>query len=113
MLAKNNRLSGQKNFDRILKSQNTARGQFLYVKTIPNNLDQTRFGIIISNKISPLANKRNYVRRLIRQIISENIKQITLGLDIVILAKQNIIGTKLPDLRQDLEKVFIQTKIIK
>jgi ribonuclease P protein component len=112
MLAKEFRLKGKKNFDQILQSPNVARGQFLYVKFIKNNLSQTRFGLIISNKISPLANKRNYTRRLLRQVLMENKKNINPGFDVVILAKSNIIGIKLPILREDLEKTLTQIKIL-
>lgn len=112
MLSQEFRLKGQKNFDQVLNSPNVARGQFLYVKFIQNNILKTRFGFIVSNKISPLANKRNYTRRLLRQIITENRKRFNLGFDIAILAKNNIIQAKLPELRKDLEDILIKTKIL-
>lgn len=113
MLSKKHRLKGKKIFDQILKSPDVARGQFSYVKFIKNDLSYSRFGLIVSNKISPLATKRNYIRRLLRQVINNHMKTILPGFDIVILAKSNIIGVRLPLLQQDIEKIFIQTKIIK
>ena len=112
MLAKEYRLKGQKNFDRILKSPNTTRGQFLYIKFINNDLAITRFGLVVSNKISPKATKRNYIRRSLRQIIVESRKDIKSGFDIILLAKNNIIDAKLNDLREDLKKLLIQIKIL-
>jgi len=112
MLPKEYRLKGQKNFDRVLNSPNVARGQFLYVKYIKNDLSNSRFGLVVSNKISPLANKRNHTRRQLRQIIVENRINIKPGFDIALLAKNNIVNAKLPDLREDLERLLVQTKIL-
>ena len=51
----------------------------------------SRFGFIVSKKISMKANVRNRVKRIFREFFRKNIASVKEGMDIVIVAKPGII----------------------
>lgn len=112
MLSQQYRLKGQKNFSRVLSSLNIAHGQFLSVKFIENNMGTSRFGLIVSRKISPLAVKRNYIKRVISNIIMSNRQHINKGFDVVILPKKNIVNIHFSNLKNDLENTLQKAKVL-
>ena len=111
MLSKNYRLKGQKNFDRVLSAPNIVHGQFLSIKFIKNNINTSRFGLIVSRNISPLAVKRNYIKRIIRHIIMDNRQYIKPGFDIVILPNKKIVNVSFAYLKNDLENILKKANV--
>lgn len=91
MLAKSYRLTKTKDFDKVMKGGKAVYAPILMLKFIKNELNYSRFGVIVSNKISKKAVKRNLVRRRIREIIRLIFKQIKPGYDFVIIASPKII----------------------
>jgi ribonuclease P protein component len=64
----------------------------LLIKFVKNDLAFSRFGFIVSNKVSKKATKRNLVKRRINEIIRLNFKKIKIGFDIVIIVSPKIIN---------------------
>ena len=50
-------------------------------------LEASRFGFVISNKISKLATRRNALKRQLRTIIEQELPNIKTGFDVVIMVK--------------------------
>ncbi|MFH1899674.1 MAG: ribonuclease P protein component [Patescibacteria group bacterium] len=86
-----------------LKNKNKA-----LVRGLPNNLENSRFGIVISTKISKKAVVRNKSKRQIRAVIHKNLANIEKGFDIVILTKPAVTVTDFQKIEQTL--VFLLTK---
>lgn len=70
MLPKKNRLTQKKDFDFVFKNGKTVRSTFLLFKFLKNHISETRFGFIVSKKISNKATKRNLVKRRLRGAVS-------------------------------------------
>ncbi|MBI4948406.1 ribonuclease P protein component [Candidatus Berkelbacteria bacterium] len=51
--------------------QNGVKSKFgpLLITVMPNDLENSRIGIVVSKKVSKLATRRNYLKRLIRAYV--------------------------------------------
>ncbi len=78
-----------------------------------NKEKETRFGIVVSKKTSKKAVLRNKTKRIIREIIRENIKDIAKGKDIIIVSKKTLNQKLRKEAEQDLLNVFKKARIIK
>lgn len=85
MLKKENRIRKKKDFDRAFKAGRSFFGKIIGLKVVVNDLEYSRFGIIISAKVSKKAVERNRIRRIIREEIKKVIQKINLGKDFVFI----------------------------
>ena len=83
------------------------------MKYIKNNLDYSRFGIIVSLKVSKKAVIRNKIKRRIRAILKENLFNIVQGYDFMILTKSGIEGLDYSQIKNKLLKLFQKQNLIK
>lgn len=86
MLPKINRLKKKKDFERVFKQGRGLKQDFLSLKFAKNNLEATRFGFVVGQKVSRKAVVRNKVKRRLREIARINLGNIKKGLDIVVVA---------------------------
>lgn len=64
----------------------------------------TRFGFIISKKVSPLAVTRNKIRRHLSSAVSTLLPQLKPGFDIIIYPKSSITSASFDSLSQQLQE---------
>lgn len=97
MLPKLNRIKKEKDFKILFQKGKVIRGRQLLIKYGPNGLSESRFGFIISSKISPKAVFRNKLRRNLSQLIRQNLGSIEIGWDlgVLITAKEKQIDLEL------------------
>lgn len=74
MLLKENRLRKKRDFDLVFKKGKVFKEDFLVLKIAKNNLNKSRFGFIVSQKVSKKAVLRNKIKRKLREIIRLNLK---------------------------------------
>lgn len=65
------RLTRSKDVARVYRQGESGATRFLFVRCLPNKLNQTRFAVAISKKISKKAVARNRLKRLVRQAVYE------------------------------------------
>ena len=75
MLAQANRLKKELDITKVLKKGRSFKEGFLILKSVKNERGQTRFGFIVSKKVSNKANIRNRIRRQLREVIRLRVKQ--------------------------------------
>ena len=85
MLSKSNRLKQKKDIERVIKRGESFKEKFLVLKTAKNSLSQSRFGFIVSQKISKKATIRNKIRRKLREIVKRKIKSLKFYKDNLII----------------------------
>ena len=78
---------------------------------LPNELGQVRIGVIASRVIGG-AVKRNRAKRLIRSAIQGLLPKITVGVDIILLARRPIIKVKSANLEPVIETLLNEAKVI-
>ncbi len=71
MLPRANRLTKKKDFDVVFKGGKTTRADFLMAKVLMSSLPASRFGFVVSKKVSPKATVRNKVKRRLREAAAE------------------------------------------
>lgn len=86
MLSQKNRLVKKKDFDAAFKQGKTLKEGFLLFKILKNNLPQSRFGFVVSKKVSSKAVERNAIKRRLRSVVAEGIATIEEPSDVVVVA---------------------------
>ena len=90
MLSKINRLQKRKDFDWVFKRGLKFKEDFLSLRVVKNNLKNSRFGFIVSQKISKKATLRNKIKRRLRMIIRVKMQKIKKRLDIIMVANPGL-----------------------
>jgi len=112
MLPKKNRLTRDKEFDRVFKNGKSSYNNIVGFKVINNNLNINRFGIIVGKKVSKKAVERNKIKRQIRAIIrSKKLEKIKQGYDCLIIALPKIKLTNYQTIEKSITNNFIKLKI--
>lgn len=113
MLPKKNRLKKKKDFEQIFKQGRGFKVDSLYLKIKENNLDSSRFGFIVSKKVSKKAVLRNKIKRKLREIIRLRLKKkdVKIGVDAAIVVMP---GFDLRDFAEvNVSKLLEKAKILK
>ena len=107
MLPQKNRLNKKKDFDAVFKKGKSSFDELLGVKILKNNKQKfSRFGIIVSSKVSKKAVKRNKIKRRIRNIIRKNhLSSIVIG-DVVVISLPRVLDKKYSEIEKSLYKHF-------
>jgi len=93
MLKKENQLKKDKEFDKVFKNGRSSFSKILGIKAVANRLEMSRFGILVSNKISQKAVERNQIKRRIREAIRLQVLKIKPGFDVVVITLPPILGS--------------------
>jgi ribonuclease P protein component len=90
MLPSINRLTKKKDFDAIFKNGISVKKGFLVVKAVKTGLAVSRFGIVVSKKVSNKATTRNKIRRQLRDIIGSQLPVIKKPFDVALVGLPGI-----------------------
>ncbi len=107
MLPSKNRLKKKINFARIeidgklIQSSSFGVGVFNRKDSEPS-----RFGFIISTKISKRAVVRNKIKRIMSEVIRKNIESFKKGYDVVFLIKPSVAKTEKKVLEKETYEIF-------
>jgi len=86
MLPKINRIKKKKDFEKIFKKKEKSfRNKLFVLKISENKLPYTRFGFVVSKKISSKATIRNKIRRRISSVVRSQKEKLKSGLDLIII----------------------------
>ena len=111
MYPKENRLRKKKDFEQVWQAKKSAYLKFLGMKIVENHQNNTRFGVIISNKISKKAVIRNKIKRRIRNIVTKEKDKIKKGWDVVIIGQPAIIEAGLSEIKNEIRQIFTKLKL--
>ena len=101
MLSKNHRLTKNKDFETVFKKGKSIKKGFLLFKVLTNNLKNSRFGFVVSKKISNRAVVRNRIRRVIRSVVLKEMDNFRdKNIDVVIVALAGIEKEELLEIRK-------------
>jgi ribonuclease P protein component len=112
VLAKKYRLKKRKDFARVYKFGKGIKGNFLFIKKAENNLNVSRFGIVVSKNLAKKATLRNKIKRRIREIIRANLPQLKEGFDVVIIALSGIEKRSFLEIKEEIEKLFSKSSLL-
>lgn len=112
MLAQKYRLVKRLDFDLVFKNGKKAFNRLFFVRFAPNNLENSRFAVVISNKISKKATVRNRLRRQVREIIRLNLDKFEQNTDAIVNILAPALESDYETLDKELLDVFKKSKII-
>ncbi len=111
MLSKLNRLKKKKDIERVFKQGKGFKEDFLILKVVKNNLKNSRFAFVISQKVSKKATLRNKIRRRLRELVRLKIRDIKKGIDLIILAAPGLETKDFWEIEEALNKLFAKAGI--
>jgi ribonuclease P protein component len=112
MLPKINRIKKKKDFEAIFKNSKSFRDNLFVLKSAKNNLGISRFGFVVSQKISKKATVRNKVRRRMSEAVRADIKNAKTGIDAVFIALSGVEKRKFSEIKKAINGALVKLKII-
>ena len=108
MLKKENRLSTTYEFNKVRRLGRKVRGPYfdIFYLKINNYAGPSRVGVVVTNKFSPVAPKRNRVKRIFREMVRLELENIPNGYWVVIHPKQIVLEKDYEELRAEFNKVL-------
>lgn len=111
MLIDEHRLKKDKDFELVFKEGKVFSSDFLFLKLKRNNLQTSRFGFIISKKISKKSTFRNKVKRRLRETIRKNLDNIKQGFDVIIGVRAEILDKDYQEVCKEIESLLKKAKL--
>lgn len=105
MLPKQNRLKKKKDFDRVFNEGSYLDTPLFLVKSAKNNLKVSRFGFVVSKKVSPKAVERNRIKRIMREVVRKAIQN-EKELDIIFISKPTITQQSFFKIQEEINKIL-------
>jgi len=112
MLPKLNRLKKKKDFEKVFKLGRGAKLNFITLKFNENGLENSRFGFVVSSKVSKKAVVRNKIKRRMRESVKKKINNIKKGFDVVLIALPNSKDKDFQETNRVVEKLFKKTETL-
>lgn len=109
MLKRKNRLPKEVR----VKGGNRFSSKFFLIVTIRNGEGFSRFGFVVSKKIDKRASFRNRIKRQLRFCIEKNLDKITEGVDMLFIAKKEIVGANTKEISSCMEGLFKKEGFLK
>lgn len=113
MLPKINRLKKAKDIEKVVRTGQGIKEGFLILKFIKNNLNQNRFGVSVSQKISKKATLRNKIKRRLINLLNSKLKKIKEGIDIFLIVLPGLENKDFWETEETINKIFNKAKILK
>ncbi len=113
MLPKQNRLTKTNEINKVFQHGKARYDKVLGVKALKNNLENIRFVILVSNKVSQKAVARNKIKRRIREIIRSQLPNLKSGYDCVLIALKPIVKLNYNQIKELIIEHFKQFGLYK
>jgi ribonuclease P protein component len=86
MLPTLHRLTKKKDFQEVFKNGQSLKNDFLLCKVLKGRTAYSRFGFVVSKKISVSAVVRNKVKRQLRSAVLKNLSTLSSPVDVIVVA---------------------------
>jgi ribonuclease P protein component len=106
MLKKKNRIISSVTFKEIFTKGNAKENECFKIIFKKNDLDYSRYGIVVKAQNSKSAVQRNVLKRRIRNILKDSLLTFSKGFDIVIITKKDCLSMNFSKLKESLDKLL-------
>lgn len=111
MLPPQHRLTKEKDFQHLFRRGRPYFSHHLTLKIGVNKEKVSRFGIIVSTRISKKSVVRNRLKRRLRHIMGQRLAKIRPGYDIVVIPKASCIALSAPFLAENIDFLLEKAKL--
>ncbi len=113
MLSFENRIKKKKDFDTIFEKGDIIRSKDFVVNFLEKEEAETRFGIVVSKKVSNKATERNRIKRILRNHLRVILPRIKERFDIVVIARESLIKKGSKEMAGSLEEILLKGNLFK
>ncbi len=107
MLAKTNSIKKEQDFRSVFKRAKSFKTNLFILKIAKNGLDESRFGFVVSQKVSKKATVRNKVKRRLSDAVRVELKKIKKGFDFVLIALPGIEKSEFSEIKKAINKICL------
>lgn len=113
MLPFKNRLTKRKDFEEVQKKGQFFSEDNIAIKHKKNSLPNVRIGVVVGLKFSTKAVERNRMKRYLRGIMQEKIKELAKNKDVIVMIRKKEGERIYPDkLQKNIENVLQKSGLI-
>ena len=113
MLKAENRLRSDADFKKVKNEGTITQSEDFALATLDrDDAKPTRFGFVVSTKISKSAVARNGIKRALRSSVAGLITRVKAGQDVVFLVKVVIMKKKIGEVAHEVERVMQSAKLL-
>lgn len=114
MLAFENRLKNENDFEKVKKDGKLYQAEDFGVSVFKrDDKEPSRFGFVISSKISKIAVHRNRIKRALVEAVRYNINHLPKGYDMVFLVKKSITKKTTDEIMKQVNVFFNEKEFVK
>lgn len=106
-LPKQAKLIKTDDFSSVFNLRKRIASPYLVMRFKPNLLNKPRLGLIVAKKTAKLAVKRNYMRRVLRELFRLNQHNLP-SIDLVIQAQKTFEKTDFNQVKQEFEQLILK-----
>jgi len=106
MIPKKNRLTSKKDFARVFAKGRLFRSHGISMKIVRTGSEISRFGFVVSNKVSKRAVVRNKIRRRLRVSVGRRLGTIPPGYDVAVLVFKEVLEMGFKDMDASVERLL-------
>jgi ribonuclease P protein component len=104
VLKRENRIRLKKEFAEIKKEGRILFSPLFGFLVDKKSDDLKKFGVVVSKKISKKAVDRNRIRRILSEVVKDNLNNFEKGIRVVFLTKQAILGKGYKEVEKEIKK---------
>ncbi|MFC1625573.1 ribonuclease P protein component [Patescibacteria group bacterium] len=113
MLARKHRLTGKSDFNKVQQKGKLHQFEDFGLVVLDKGKGVSRFGFVVSTKISKEAVGRNRIKRALSEAVRINNYYVKEGLDVVFLAKSNIVRKTTDVIMKDVRDALKKARLLK
>lgn len=106
------RLRRDQDIKRVLSAKTGVFDQVSGVKFVANNQKVSRFSVVVPNKVTKVAVKRNTLRRQYREILRLHLSEIRPGLDVLVLLSKPALDLTYEEKQDRMMHVLRKAKLL-
>jgi len=106
------RLRKSSEFQRVRQQGRSITSRLLILAWTPNDVAQLRIGFVVSKRISKHAVDRNYLKRLLAEVIRPFLPELSPGWDIVLSARRDMLAADFYAIEQDIPVLLRRARLL-
>lgn len=112
MLPFKRRLNKENDILAVIRKGRMLSGRIMTVRSLPSPFHESRFGFLVSKKISNRANQRNLVKRRLRHAVLQHLSQAKSGFDFLFTARPKILGSSYKEIEVEVYELLSRAGVI-
>jgi len=112
VLPKKHRLKKKNDFARVTRGGRTAAIQYLVLRFMANQREESRVGFVCGKKVAKRAVARNRIKRRLMEIVRALLPSIRPGFDLIFLTRPGIADLEFEEIKMAVEGLLKRARIL-